>query len=111
MHSSLKSLLWLAALLAVGVSLVLARPAGEDAQAETLKLESENTGDKYSFSFDTSNGISRTETGEVKPGAGEDDGSLSVQGSTSWSAPDGKKYEISFTADETGYHPKFRLVT
>jgi len=46
----------------------------------------------------------------VKPGAGEEDGSLSVQGSTSWSAPDGKKYEISFTADETGYHPKFKLV-
>ncbi|XP_033160095.1 endocuticle structural glycoprotein ABD-5 isoform X2 [Drosophila mauritiana] len=61
-------------------------------------------------SYETSNGISRTETGEVKPGAGEEDGSLSVQGSTSWSAPDGKKYEISFTADETGYHPKFRLV-
>ncbi|XP_016975776.1 endocuticle structural glycoprotein ABD-5 [Drosophila rhopaloa] len=102
------SFVWLVALMAVGVSLAL--PAGEDAQAETLKLESENTGDKYSFAYETSNGISRTETGEVKPGAGEEDGSLSVQGSTSWSAPDGKKYEISFTADETGYHPKFRLV-
>ncbi|XP_017071609.1 endocuticle structural glycoprotein ABD-5 [Drosophila eugracilis] len=105
MHSSF---IWLFVLMAVGAGLAL--PAGEDAQAETIKLESENTGDKYSFSYETSNGISRTETGEVKPGAGEDDGSLSVQGSTSWSAPDGKKYEISFTADETGYHPKFRLV-
>ncbi|XP_043647766.1 endocuticle structural glycoprotein ABD-5 [Drosophila teissieri] len=100
--------MWLVALMAIGICLAL--PAGEDAQAETLKLESENTGDKYSFAYETSNGISRTETGEVKPGAGEEDGSLSVQGSTSWSAPDGKKYEISFTADETGYHPKFRLV-
>ncbi|EDW93601.1 endocuticle structural glycoprotein ABD-5 [Drosophila yakuba] len=102
------NLMWLVALMAIGICLAL--PAGEDAQAETLKLESENTGDKYSFAYETSNGISRTETGEVKPGAGEEDGSLSVQGSTSWSAPDGKKYEISFTADETGYHPKFRLV-
>ncbi|EDV51104.1 endocuticle structural glycoprotein ABD-5 [Drosophila erecta] len=100
--------MWLVALMAIGIC--LAMPAGEDAQAETIKLESENTGDKYSFAYETSNGISRTETGEVKPGAGEEDGSLSVQGSTSWSAPDGKKYEISFTADETGYHPKFRLV-
>ncbi|XP_017048738.1 endocuticle structural protein SgAbd-6 [Drosophila ficusphila] len=104
MHSSFMWLL--VALLAFGASLAVA----QDAQAETLKLESENTGDKYSFSFDTSNGISRTETGEVKPGATPEEGSLSVQGSTSWSAPDGKKYEISFTADETGYHPKFRLV-
>ncbi|EDV41246.1 uncharacterized protein Dana_GF10924 [Drosophila ananassae] len=103
------SSMWLIALLAVGTSVAL--PAGEDAQAETIKMESENTGDKYSFAYETSNGISRSETGEVKPGAGEDDGSLSVQGTTSWSAPDGKKYEISFTADETGYHPKFRLVT
>ncbi|EDW50670.1 endocuticle structural glycoprotein ABD-5 [Drosophila sechellia] len=100
--------MWLVAFMAIGIC--LAFPAGEDAQAETIKLESENTGDKYSFAYETSNGISRTETGEVKPGAGEEDGSLSVQGSTSWSAPDGKKYEISFTADETGYHPKFRLV-
>ncbi|XP_016955707.1 endocuticle structural glycoprotein ABD-5 [Drosophila biarmipes] len=105
MHSNF---MWIVALMAIGVCLAL--PAGEDAQAETIKLESENTGDKYSFAYETSNGISRTETGEVKPGAGEEDGSLSVQGSTSWSAPDGKKYEISFTADETGYHPKFRLV-
>ncbi|KAI8040837.1 endocuticle structural glycoprotein ABD-5 [Drosophila gunungcola] len=102
------SFVWLVALMAFGACLAL--PAGEDAKAETLKLESENTGDKYSFAYETSNGISRSETGEVKPGAGEEDGSLSVQGSTSWSAPDGKKYEISFTADETGYHPKFRLV-
>ncbi|XP_016934998.2 endocuticle structural glycoprotein ABD-5 [Drosophila suzukii] len=105
MHSNI---MWLVAFMAIGVCLAL--PAGEDAQAETIKLESENTGDKYSFAYETSNGISRTETGEVKPGAGEEDGSLSVQGSTSWSAPDGKKYEISFTADETGYHPKFKLV-
>ncbi|BFF99388.1 endocuticle structural protein SgAbd-6 [Drosophila madeirensis] len=98
-------------ILLVAAGVCLALPAGDDAQAETLKLESENNGvDKYSFAYETSNGISRTEEGVVKPGATEDEGSLSVTGTTSWSAPDGKKYEISFTADETGYHPKFRLV-
>ncbi|KAH8379237.1 hypothetical protein KR009_003831 [Drosophila setifemur] len=103
------SSMWLLCLLAVGIAVAL--PAGEDANAEIVKLESENTGDKYSFAFETSNGISRQETGEVKPGATEDEGSISIQGSTSWTAPDNKKYEITFTADETGYHPKFRLVT
>jgi len=39
--------MWLVAFLAIGIC--LAFPAGEDAQAETIKLESENTGDKYSF--------------------------------------------------------------
>lgn len=61
-------------------------------------------------SYETSNGITRNEEGVLKPGAGEDEGTLAVTGSTSWTAPDGKKYEISFTADETGYHPSFKLV-
>lgn len=43
------SSMWLIALLAVGSSVAL--PAGEDAQAETIKMESENTGDKYSFAW------------------------------------------------------------
>jgi len=41
--------MWLVAFMAIGVCLAL--PAGEDAQAETIKLESENTGDKYSFAW------------------------------------------------------------
>jgi len=61
-------------------------------------------------SYETSNGISRNEEGVLKPAEGEAEGVLAVHGSTSWTAPDGKKYEISFTADETGYHPSFKLV-
>ncbi|XP_037934480.1 endocuticle structural glycoprotein SgAbd-5 [Teleopsis dalmanni] len=88
----------------------LAMPAPEDdTQAETLRLESENNGvDKYSFSYDTSNGISRTEEGELK--TIEDGAAIVVKGSTQWTAPNGKKYEIVFNADETGYHPSFKLV-
>lgn len=61
-------------------------------------------------SYETSNGISRNEEGILKPGEGDAEGVLAVTGSTSWTAPDGKKYEISFTADDTGYHPSFKLV-
>lgn len=61
-------------------------------------------------SYETSNGITRNEEGVLKPGEGDAEGVLAVSGSTSWTAPDGKKYEISFTADETGYHPSFKLV-
>ncbi|KAH8366111.1 hypothetical protein KR093_009203 [Drosophila rubida] len=95
--------------LLVGISKAL--PAADDAQAETVRLESENNGvDKYSFAYETSNGIARNEEGVLKPAEGEADGILAVHGSSSWTAPDGKKYEISFTADETGYHPSFKLV-
>lgn len=58
-------------------------------------------------SYDTSNGISRTEDGELK--TFDDGAAIVVHGSTSWTAPDGKKYEIVFTADENGYHPSFKL--
>ncbi|KAL7734150.1 hypothetical protein ACLKA6_011830 [Drosophila palustris] len=93
------------------VGICRALPASEDAQAETVRLESENNGiDKYSFSYETSNGITRNEEGVLKPAEGDAEGVLAVSGSTSWTAPDGKKYEISFTADETGYHPSFKLV-
>ncbi|XP_017841586.2 endocuticle structural glycoprotein SgAbd-5 [Drosophila busckii] len=89
----------------------LAQPRPDDQQAETLRLDVDNNGvDKYAFSYETSNGITRSEEGELKPGEGDAEGVISVHGSTSWTAPDGKKYEVSFTADETGYHPTVKLV-
>ncbi|TMW41396.1 hypothetical protein DOY81_013524 [Sarcophaga bullata] len=90
-------------------SIVLAAPQQQDdTHAETLRLETENNGvDKYNFAYETSNGISRTEEGTLK--TTEDGAAIVVQGSTSWTAPDGKKYEITFTADEFGYHPSFKL--
>ncbi|EDW17490.1 endocuticle structural glycoprotein ABD-5 [Drosophila mojavensis] len=92
-------------------SCVLALPRPDDAQAEVIRLETDNNGvDKYSFNYETSNGIVRSEEGVLKPGVGDAEGVLSVSGSSSWTAPDGKKYEITFTADETGYHPTIKLV-
>ncbi|XP_034481345.1 endocuticle structural glycoprotein ABD-5 [Drosophila innubila] len=93
------------------ISVCRSLPASDDATAETVRLESDNNGvDKYSFAYETSNGITRNEEGVLKSAEGDAEGVLAVHGSTSWTAPDGKKYEISFTADETGYHPSFKLV-
>ncbi|XP_030386077.1 endocuticle structural glycoprotein SgAbd-5 [Scaptodrosophila lebanonensis] len=95
----------------ITASFAVPAPQSDDSKAETTRLESENNGvDKYSFAYETSNGISRSEEGELKGGGAEGEGNISVQGTTSWTAPDGKKYELSFTADETGYHPTFKLV-
>ncbi|EDV95666.1 endocuticle structural glycoprotein SgAbd-5 [Drosophila grimshawi] len=96
-------------LLFVVVCLVGSVVCQGDQQAQTLRSESDNNGvDKYSFAYETSNGITRNEEGVLQPGTGEESGVLHVQGSTTWTAPDGKKYEITFTADETGYHPTFK---
>ncbi|CAD7004132.1 unnamed protein product [Ceratitis capitata] len=92
------------------VCLAAPRPDEGDEKAKTLRLEAENNGvDKYSFSYDTSNGISRTEEGELK--TIDDNAAIVVHGSTSWTAPDGKKFELVFTADELGYHPSIKLVS
>ncbi|XP_011212867.1 endocuticle structural glycoprotein SgAbd-5 [Bactrocera tryoni] len=92
------------------VCLAAPRPDEADEKAETLRLEAENNGvDKYSFAYDTSNGISRTEEGELK--TIDDNAAIVVHGSTSWTAPDGKKFELVFTADELGYHPSIKLVS
>ncbi|XP_037812024.1 endocuticle structural glycoprotein SgAbd-5 [Lucilia sericata] len=84
-------------------------PQQDDTHAETLRLETENNGvDKYNFAYETSNGIVRSEEGELK--TTEDGAAIIVHGTTSWTAPDGKRYEMTFTADELGYHPTFKLV-
>ncbi|KAM7356720.1 cuticular protein 65Au [Cochliomyia hominivorax] len=96
-------------ILACLFAIALTAPQQDDTKAEILRLEAENNGvDKYNFAYDTSNGISRSEAGELK--TTEDGAAIVVQGSYAWTAPDGKKYEMVFTADELGYHPTFKLV-
>ncbi|XP_067648361.1 endocuticle structural glycoprotein SgAbd-5 [Eurosta solidaginis] len=86
-------------------------PAQGEERAETLRLETENNGvDKYSFAYDTSNGISRSETGELKT-IDDTNAAIVVQGSTTWTSPEGKKFELVFTADEFGYHPSVKLLS
>ncbi|XP_073837060.1 endocuticle structural glycoprotein SgAbd-5-like [Musca autumnalis] len=81
----------------------------DEYDAQILRQEAENNGvDKYNFAYDTSNGISRQEGGELK--TTEEGSAIVMHGSWSWTAPDGKKYEISFVADELGYHPTFKQV-
>ncbi|XP_005181975.1 endocuticle structural protein SgAbd-6-like [Musca domestica] len=88
---------------------VAAPQQADEHDAQILRQEVDNNGvDKYNFAYDTSNGISRQEAGELK--TTEDGSAIVMHGSTSWTAPDGKKYEISFVADEFGYHPTFKQV-
>ncbi|CAH0627149.1 unnamed protein product [Chrysodeixis includens] len=61
----------------------------------------------YNFGFETENGISRSEVGEVKEALDEENKPHSVvvvRGSYSYTDKDGKPESISYYADETGYH-------
>lgn len=56
------------------------------------------------YSYETSDGVSRTEEAEVK-NAGTENETLVVRGTISWYAPDGQQYTITFIADENGFQP------
>lgn len=56
-----------------------------------------NADGSYRYSFDATNGISLQESGV---------GGQSVSGSAGWVAPDGAQYQLTWTADATGFHPQ-----
>lgn len=61
----------------------------------------------YFFSFETSNGIKRTEQGTLKAGGGtENDQLLNVNGDFSFTFPDGTPFSVKFVATENGYRPQ-----
>lgn len=56
------------------------------------------------FSYETGNGISVSEYGQLKPGGPE--GIQTVYGSYSYPGEDGKIITVTYTADENGFVPK-----
>lgn len=73
--------------------------AAADRNAEILKYVNENDGDRFTYSFKTSNGIIAEETGVASDG-------VKAQGGYSYTGDDGKAYTITYTADEFGYQPQ-----
>ncbi|CAH2042024.1 unnamed protein product, partial [Iphiclides podalirius] len=67
--------------------------------AEILRYENKNDGDSYSYSFETSNGISAEETGVATNG-------VKAQGGFSYTSDDGEKISVTYTADENGFQPQ-----
>lgn len=55
--------------------------------------------------YDTSNGISANEKGELA-NAGTENEAIRVRGSYSYTGPDGVVYTIVYVADENGFQPQ-----
>ncbi|XP_030030085.2 uncharacterized protein LOC115447234 [Manduca sexta] len=76
------------------------RPHAElDANAVTLNYHNVITPDGFSYSYDTSNGISANESGTANNG-------VRAQGAYSYTGDDGKVYRVVYTADENGFQPR-----
>ncbi|CAH0556915.1 unnamed protein product [Brassicogethes aeneus] len=63
----------------------------------------------YQWSYETENGIAAQELGKLR-GKGQE-ASIEVQGSYSYTSPEGIPVAISYVADDTGYHPAGDLPT
>ncbi|XP_041984401.1 cuticle protein 3-like [Aricia agestis] len=73
--------------------------AAFERNAGILRLDNENDGDRYSYAYETENGIVAEESGIATDG-------VRAQGGFSYVGDDGKQYSISYTADENGFQPQ-----
>lgn len=86
--------------------LLVTRAAVIPNESEAKIISYENTNDgagNYKFSFETSNGITRKESGYLV-NVGQKDEHVVVEGSYSYTDVDGNVRTVKYTADENGYH-------
>lgn len=55
--------------------------------------------------FDTSDGVSRQESAELK-NFGNEQEAIAVRGQYSWVGEDGQQYVVNYIADENGFQPQ-----
>nr|XP_014095083.1 endocuticle structural glycoprotein SgAbd-5 [Bactrocera oleae] len=102
----------LLALLCTGSCVINASPVPDSTPATTtthsdddvqiVKYSNDNIGaNGYNFAFETSDGVSRKEMATVKHA-----GAISVEGTVSWTGPDGVQYTLNYVADEHGFQPQ-----
>ncbi|XP_053672588.1 cuticle protein CP14.6-like [Anopheles nili] len=90
------------AFVALFVAMALAIPV-PDQNAETLRFDSNVEVNGYNYQYETSNGISAQEAGELKNVG--DSAALAVRGSYTYTAADGQVYTVNYIADENGFQP------
>ncbi|XP_019877904.2 pupal cuticle protein 20-like [Aethina tumida] len=68
------------------------------AQIPILRLENNNNGDgTYNYLYETGDGINAQEQGK---------GGVGAEGGFSYTSPEGQQIQVSYTADENGFHPQ-----
>ncbi|XP_034483004.1 larval cuticle protein 65Ag1-like [Drosophila innubila] len=75
------------------------------ADTEIVRSESDVGPESYSYSFETSDGQSAQEQGELE-NPGSEHEAISVHGSYKYIGDDGQTYEITYVADENGFQPQ-----
>ncbi|XP_015595821.1 endocuticle structural glycoprotein SgAbd-2 [Cephus cinctus] len=98
--------------LAIFATLAVSCYAAPVEQAPIAILSQEQdigTDGTFSLKFETENGISEQIQGSLKQ-LDQDTQAQVIQGTASWTAPDGTPVQISWTADENGYQPESSIL-
>lgn len=74
---------------------------GDPMKTKTLISENVQTRKNFKFALGTQNGIQIEQVGKLK----DDNKTLVVKGSYSYTGADGRRYRVRYTADELGFHP------
>ncbi|XP_046960688.1 endocuticle structural glycoprotein SgAbd-8-like [Vanessa cardui] len=92
-------------LIALFVAVAFAAPQAPAEPIPIVRQDSEINGDgSYQYSFETGNGISADEKGEVKK-VGDVD-TLAVSGQFQYPSEDGQNIQLTYVADENGFQPQ-----
>ncbi|KAH8297831.1 hypothetical protein KR054_011185 [Drosophila jambulina] len=73
-------------------------------EATVLRSESDVGPEGYSYTLETSDGVSKNEQGQLK-NIGTEQEAIAVKGSFSFVADDGQTYTVNYIADENGFQP------
>lgn len=74
---------------------------GDPMKSKTLVSENVQGKKTFKFALGTQNGIQIEQVGKLK----DDNKTLVVKGSYSYTGADGRRYRVRYTADELGFHP------
>lgn len=74
----------------------VASAQSNDAQAEILRADQIVDPDSYYFAYQTSNGISAQEQGQLKQIGAE--AGIAAQGSYSWTSPEGQQFQVNYVS-------------
>ncbi|KAF4520083.1 hypothetical protein B566_EDAN014188 [Ephemera danica] len=88
-----------------------AKPQGKQEPIAILRFDNEgvNHDESYKFSYETGNGIRAEESGYIKelPGRSAEESKAQVmEGSYSYTGPNGQVYTVNYIADENGFRIK-----
>lgn len=74
---------------------------GDVMKSKTVVSENVQGRKNFKFALGTQNGIEIEQVGKLK----DDNKTLVVKGSYSYTGADGRRYRVRYTADELGFHP------